>query len=329
MKKVLITGANGFLGSHLVERGLKIGMEVHAAVRKTSDLSNLSECTPIIKYIDFDKEDNLRTLLQREKYDYIIHAAGLTKAIDKESYYKVNSGYTRKLIKLLHEENVLPTKFIFISSLASYGPADFQPEGIVSNQSIPHPVSEYGKSKLQAEQFVQGFHALNYIIFRPSIIYGPREKELLLLYKNINRGFELYIGDKEQNLSFIYIDDLVRIIYKSLDSKAAKTSYFASDGKKYSSEYYNSLIKGVLGKKTYKFVLPMKLVRFAAGISEKYSNFLKHPTMFNIDKLNELTSKSWECDITPLVEDLGFSPKFFLKKGIVETIKWNIENRNL
>jgi len=329
MKKILITGANGFLGSHLVEKGIQLGMETHAAVRKSSDLANLSECNPVIKYIDFDKEEKLRETLRQEKYDYIIHAAGLTKAIDKETYYKVNSGYTRKLIKLLHEERVLPDKFVFVSSMASYGPADFQKDGIINEQSVPHPVTEYGKSKLQAEQFVEGFNALDYIIFRPTIIYGPREKELALLYKSINRGLEIYIGQKEQDLSFIYVDDLVRIIYKSLGSKASKTAYFASDGKKYSSEYYNSLIKGVLGKKTYKFVLPMKIARFAAGISEQYSKLLKQSTMFNTDKLNELTSKSWECDISPLIEDLDFSPKFYLEEGIVETIKWNIEKRNL
>jgi len=230
MKKILITGANGFLGSHLVEKGIQLGMETHAAVRKSSDLANLSECNPVIKYIDFDKEEKLRETLRQEKYDYIIHAAGLTKAIDKETYYKVNSGYTRKLIKLLHEERVLPDKFVFVSSMASYGPADFQKDGIINEQSVPHPVTEYGKSKLQAEQFVEGFNALDYIIFRPTIIYGPREKELALLYKSINRGLEIYIGQKEQDLSFIYVDDLVRIIYKSLGSKASKTAYFASDG---------------------------------------------------------------------------------------------------
>ncbi len=329
MKKILITGANGFLGSHLVEQGMQLGYETHAAVRKNSDLSNLNNCSPIIKYIDFDKEDRLRDILKHEQYDYIIHAAGLTKSIHKESYYKVNSGYTRKLIKLLHEEQVLPEKFIFISSLASYGPADFQVNGIIRNDSIPHPITEYGKSKLQAEQFLELFKDLNYITFRPSIIYGPRERELSLLYKNIKRGLELYIANKDQQLSFIYIHDLVRIIYKSLSSKHSRRAYFASDGKKYSSEYYNSLIKGVLGKKTYKFVLPMKIARIAAGFSEIYSKLLKQPSMFNTDKLNELASKSWECDISPLVEDLGFSPKFYLEEGIVETIKWNIEKRNL
>ncbi len=329
MKKILITGANGFLGSHLVEKGLRSGYETHAAVRKGSDMSNLSECSPLIKYIDFDNEDKLRQILKQESYDYIVHTAGLTKAVDKQSFYKVNSGYTRKLIKLLYEEDVIPQKFVFISSLASYGPADFQADGIVHNRSTPHPITEYGKSKLQAEQFVMGFQDLPYVIFRPTVIYGPREKELLLIYKNIKRGIELYIGDKEQNLSFIYILDLVDLIYKSLDSRVLRASYFVSDGKNYSVEYYNSLIKEALGKKTYKFVLPMKIATIAAGISETYSKLLKQSTMFNLDKLNELKSKNWECDIIPLKEDLNFSPKFYLEKGIVETIKWNIENRIL
>jgi len=198
MKKILITGANGFLGSHLVEKGIALGMETHAGVRKNSDLSNLKDTHPIIQYIDFEKEDSLRQILRQQNYDYIIHAAGLTKAVDKQNYFKVNSAFTRRLIKLLYEENVVPSKFIFISSLASYGPADFQHDGIVNANSTPHPVTSYGESKLQAEQFVMGFQDLPYIIFRPTIIYGPREKELLLIYKNLKRGIELYVGNSNQ-----------------------------------------------------------------------------------------------------------------------------------
>jgi len=73
----------------------------------------------------------------------------------------------------------------------------------------------------------------------------------------------------------------------------------------------------------------MKIATAAAGISERYGKLLKRSTMFNLDKLNELKSSSWECDINPLIEDLGFTPEYSLEEGVSKTIKWNIENKIL
>jgi len=328
MKKVLVTGASGFIGSFIVEEGLKRGYEIHATIRKTSNLQYLQDPRIKLKEIDFDNEGGLRQMLSSEHYDYIIHNAGITKAKNPEAYFKVNSAYTRKLIKILHEEGVLPRKFVYMSSMASYGPADFQAKGIVDHESTPHPVTTYGESKLQAEQFIQTFD-LDYVILRPTAVFGPRETDFNTLYKSIKKGIEMYIGSADQQLSFIYVKDLVDLVYKSMSSDVTKVSYFVSDGKVYPSAEYNSLLKKALDKKTIKFVLPLGIVKSIATLAELSSKISGNYPIINHDKLGELTAKNWRLDTSLQEKQLGFKAKYSLEEAIQETIQWNIANKKL
>jgi nucleoside-diphosphate-sugar epimerase len=216
-----------------------------------------------------------------------------------------------------------------MSSMASYGPADFQPRGIVDHESTPHPVTFYGESKLQAEQFIESFRDLNYIILRPTAVFGPREKDFLTLYKSIQRGIEMYIGSKDQKLSFIYVRDLVDLIFKSISSDVKRASYFVSDGQVYSSSEYNSLLKKALDKKTIKFVLPLGIVKTIASLAEWSSKMTGKYPIINHDKLSELTAKNWQVDTSLQEDQLGFTPNYTLEEAVNETIQWNIENKKL
>jgi len=325
MKKLLVTGSSGFIGGFIVEEALKRNYSVHAAVRKSSNKQYLQDKRIIFQEVNFENEDKLRSLLATEQYDYIVHNAGVTKAADEATYFKINAGYTRKFIKILHEENVLPRKFVYMSSMASFGPADFQASGIVDHNSTPHPVTQYGRSKLQAEQFISSFSKLPYIILRPTAVFGPREKDFLSLYKSMQRGLEIYLGDKNQTLTFIYVKDLIDLIFKALASDVSRKGYFVSDGNTYASEEYNSLLSKALAKKTTKFVLPLILVKLIAVGSELASKLNGQYPILNRDKLNELRAKNWTCDTTPQEKDLGFVSKFSLEQAIEETISWNKE----
>jgi len=325
MKKLLITGASGFIGGFLVQEALNRNYNVHAAVRSSSNKQYLQDKRITLQEVNFDQEENLRSLLATEQYDYIIHNAGATKAPDEQTYFKINAGYTRKFVKILHEENVIPRKFVFMSSMASYGPADFQPSGIVDHNSTPHPVTQYGRSKLQAEQFVHSFNKLPYITLRPTAVFGPREKDFLSLYKSMQKGIEIFLGSKDQTLTFIYVKDLVELIFKALSSNVSRKSYFVCDGKTYTSEEYNSFVSKALGKKTTKFVLPLRLVKFIAIVSELTSRISGKYPILNRDKLNELQAKNWRCDTSPQENDLDFKAKYSLPEAIIETINWNKE----
>ena len=124
MQKILITGASGFVGGFLVEDALNRGLEVYAAVRKSSNLQYLQDERINFVLIDFENKDSLKSIFLEHEFKYIIHNAGLTKTPIKEQYFIVNATYLENMVEALIESNKIPSKFTFISSLAAYGPAE-------------------------------------------------------------------------------------------------------------------------------------------------------------------------------------------------------------
>lgn len=330
-KKLLITGANGFIGSFLVEEALDKGFEVYAGVRNNSNLGNL----PVndINIINFnlnDKDDIKEKILKVNGFDYVIHVAGITKACDKSQFDFVNYQLSKNLVEALVESNRTPLKYLQISSLAAYGPGDSQIMKPIKNSDKPNPISEYGKSKLKFENYLKTLSDFPYLIFRPTGVFGPREKDFYVMYKSINNGIETYIGSKNQALTFIYVKDLVYLLIDALDSEMVQRSYFVSDLKSYTAQDFNSVIKKVMNKKTITTVVPKTIVRVLALLNEKISCFLfkKSPTL-NTDKFREISQNNWLCDSTDLVIDFDFKPKYTLQQGLKETIDWYKSQKKL
>jgi len=328
-EKVLITGSNGFLGSYIVEEALKLNLNVFAGVRKTSNLQYLKDPRINFFYYSFEKEDNLREQLRSHHFDYIVLNAGITVANKRETYFKINSGYTRKICKILIEENIIPKKLIFISSLASYGPADYQPSQVLTNDAAPHPTTWYGESKLQAEQFIQSYKQIPSIIFRPTAVYGPRDTAMLEVYKTIKRGLEPKIGLGDQDQTFIYVKDLARLIAQAMKSDVINKSYFVGDGQIYPSDELNSLIKAKLGVKTLKITIPIPVMKIIAGISEGIGRMQGKVPLLNRNKVKEYFARSFAIDTSDLKNDFNFAADFDLKSGLEETLEWCIKTKIL
>jgi nucleoside-diphosphate-sugar epimerase len=321
-EKILITGASGFVGSFLIEKAIRDGYEVHAGVRSSSSKKYLQD--PRINFfeVDFNNPALLKESLKRNGFQYIIQNAGVTKAKKKSQLFQVNAEALKKLIDASLEADLPLKKFVYISSLAAYGPADNQPNNMVGQDSIPQPVTNYGESKLAGENIIKKYTSLPYHIIRPTAVYGPREMDLLTLYKMLNNRIELLIGFKTQKLTFVYVEDLVDAILGVLKLKINHTEYFVTDGNHYSAEELNNFIKEVLGRKTVKLKLPLSLIKLLAIISEKISSLSGTYPALNLEKVNELKCESWVCEIDNLKEDLNFDPKYDLQKGITKTIKW-------
>jgi UDP-glucose 4-epimerase len=323
-ERVLITGASGFIGYHLIKEALANNLEVYAAVRKSSKTDHLSEFGIKYTYPDFTDPEALKNELVENNYSYIIHAAGVTTARSQKEYNDINVGYTHNLASAAVESGINLKKFVLIGSLAALGPLN-DPNGIIVEQTTPHPVTAYGRSKLLAEESLHEFSSLNYTILRPTGVYGPRDRDIFIFFQQVARGIEPYIGRIDQKFSFLYATDLAKATIKAL-SNGDRETYNLSDGKFYDRYQLAKNIKESLDLKTVKFHLPVNFVKSIAYLSQKYGSLRNKAATLNVEKLNELMAINWFCDIEKAKNGLGFYPEHDLQAGVAETIKWYKSN---
>lgn len=322
-QKLLITGASGFVGYHLVSAAIDAGFEVYAGVRKTSDVQHLLSLPVHFTYPDLSDVKALKANIAQHQYDYIIHAAGITRAATQEAYDDVNAGYAANLAAAAV---AFPVKrFVFISSLAAVGPTGYTNKAPIDELYLPRPLTRYGRSKLLAEEKLLAVEELPLVILRPTAVYGPRERDIFIMFKTLRRGLEPYIGRKPQYLSFVYVKDLADITIKALTAGASKRIYHVSDGKIYDRYRLADISRKILGRKTLKLHVPLFVVNGIAALLEAFSRN-STPTL-NKEKLHELTAENWNCSIEKIQRELGFEPKYDLEQGLAETLQWYKEHK--
>ena len=312
MKNVLVTGASGFIGSFLVEEALSRNWSVWAGIRQTSSREYLHD--ERISFIDltYSNKEKLKEQIVNHvnhfgKWDYIIHNAGVTKCLDSGDFEKVNYLFTRRLIEALTETGAIPDKFVLMSSLSATPPAD----------------TLYGQSKRKAEEFLESQTDFPYLILRPTGVYGPRDKDYFLMLKSIKQGLELTAGYEPQQLTFIYAKDLAKAAFLTAESAFTHKTYNVSDGNTYSDETYTQLAKEALGKKrVLKLRVPLALLKTVSIGAELFSKLSKKPSTLNRDKYKIMKRRDWTCDISPLMQDLGFRAEYDLERGIRECVSW-------
>ena len=323
MKRVLITGANGFLGFHLINAALAQKFEVFAGLRKNSKAEHLSQLPIQYSYLNYENVEELTKEIADKKINYIIHAAGTTKALKQEVFEQVNVAYTVNLAKAAQMSGNSFLKMVFISSLAAVGPLKAN-EGIITEKTFPSPLTSYGKSKLLAERKLAELD-IESVILRPTAIYGPREKEIFVIIKTLLKGIDANIGSKPQKLSFVYASDVADAAINALLSNA-KAVFNISDGNSYSKYDFADALKHIVNKKALRMHLPQSAVHSLAHSLEKFNGWLNKPTMLSREKLKELVEENWICDISKAKQELNFNPKKKKKKGLQETIEWYRQN---
>ena len=329
MKKILVTGASGFIGSALIDEGLKRGHEMVAGIRKTSSRKYLVDDRIKFLDLDFADQEKLRVQLkdfsnQHGRIDCIIHNAGVTKAKKIQDYFTINFQYTKNLLNALIRNGDIPEKFIYMSSLAAKGPG--MTSAPIKHSDESKPVTVYGKSKLESENYLRSIPGFPYIIIRPTAVYGPRDRDIFILLKILNRNFEPYIGLGRQVLSFIYIKDLARAIFLSLESAHQQKEYLVSDGSIYDSSEFNSIAKKHLKKKTISITVPGAILKPIAYTTETIAAMFGTVATFNRDRLREFEARNWAVDIEPLQNETGFKAEYNLETGLKETIEWYKEH---
>ena len=327
--KILITGASGFIGSFIVEEALKRGFETWAAVRKSSSKAYLQDERINFIELNLSSKEQLVEQLKGKGFDYVVHDAGVTKCLNKQDFSRINTQGTKNLVDALMEVGMPLKRLVFISSLSIFGAIkEQQPYEEIRETDSPQPNTAYGKSKLEAEKYLESLGTrVPYIILRPTGVYGPREKDYFIMAKSIKGHSDFAVGYKRQDITFVYVQDVVQAVFLALEKGENGRKYFLSDGLVYQSTTFSDLIHEELGRPWWiRITAPVWVLRIVTFFGEYVGRMTGKVTALNNDKYNILKQRNWRCDIQPAIDELGYQPKYDLKQGVKETIKWYKDN---
>jgi nucleoside-diphosphate-sugar epimerase len=318
--KVIVTGATGFVGSNLVEALLRAGSSVTCLVRTTSDTRVLRQLPVQLAVGDLENPGPLRSTLRG--IDTVYHLAGAIKASSREQYLRVNQAGTRRLLEIMAEANPALSRFIHVSSLAAAGPSPAD-RGLTEDET-PCPISWYGESKLKSEQEVLKFaDAFRITILRPSAVYGPRDRETLMIFRMIRQGCLFTPGRFIRHFSLIHVDDLVDALIQARcqDTRSGEV-FFVSRPESYTWEEVGRTIARELGKKYRCLAFPKSIASAAGFAGDIWTKLSNRAATINSQKVKELLQPSWICDTSKARSGLGFIPKTDLETGIRKTVRW-------
>jgi nucleoside-diphosphate-sugar epimerase len=327
--KILVTGASGFIGSFIVEEGLRRGMEVWAAMRRSSSKQFLKD--PRINFIELnlDSTEQLIEQLRGYEFDYVVHAAGVTKCLNKADFHRINTEGTKHLVNALLTLKMPLQRFVYVSSLSVFGAIrEQQPYEDIRETDTPQPNTEYGRSKLEAERWLDALEQpFPYVVLRPTGVYGPRERDYFLMAKSIKQHSDFAVGYQQQDITFVYVLDVVQAVFLACEKGQTGRKYFLSDGEVYQSTTFSDLIRKELGNPWWiRITAPIWVLRVITFFGDKWGHITGKISALNNDKYHILKQRNWRCDIEPARRELGYEPEYTLEKGVPLTIKWYKEN---
>ncbi len=318
MLKVLVTGGNGFVGSHIVEALLNAKHQVTCIVRKTSDLSWISPLPLFYKYGDLNDARFLE--ICAKDADVIVHCAGSVRAFNKEDYFKSNVDTTKNLCNAVLKANKNLKKFIFISSQAAMGPsASEQPRKLTDKEA---PVSDYGISKLAAEDEIKKLfkNKIPYTILRPASVYGPRDKDIFIFFNLVHKHLRPVTMEKRL-LQLVYVKDVADAVVASIENpKSDNQTYYLASETPYTWSDVGQIIAKAVGRKTVPIPVPDFVFKFAGMAAQSFSYISRKPAVLNKQKINEMLQEYWTADTEPAKKELGMG---FTKLEIASKITYN------
>lgn len=307
----LVTGGSGFIGSHLLDRLSALGRPARALLRRKIAAPPGIE----VAFGDLDTGEGSGDALQG--VTTVIHLAGVTKALRPANYYTGNARATERLALAAAGSGL---RFVYVSSLAAIGPSlDGAP---VSEETEPHPITHYGRSKLEAERILRA-RIPDAVIVRPAVVYGPRDRDVFLLLRSISKGLVIEIAGGERWFSAIYVEDLVEALLTAAECpKAAGHDYFVAHPKPANWTELGAIAARIMSRRPRVLRVPLPVAQAVGACAEAWSYVSGKPGIISRDKVAEARCGNWVCDTRRAARELGYEARTPLESGLARTLAW-------
>ena len=322
--KVFVTGANGFLGSHLVDRLLERRDEVHLLVRKSSNLRWLLGKKVHYHYGDVAGSDLKGLRNGIEGSDVVYHVAGIIRARRARTYYEVNAQGTANLLDACLKGGTSRLKrVVVVTSLAAHGPgSDDRP---MSEEEECHPLTDYGKSKREAELIALRYaDRLPIAIVRPPAIYGPRDENIVHFFRMVRKGIVFLAGSGKGILNLAHVQDVVTgILLAAENPKAVGEIFFVGEDRNYDwMEAVDIFGRVVRRGRLLRIHIPTPLVLGVGAVADVIGLVIGRPLPFGLAYARNFIQKNWAIDVSKAKKVLEFQSQYSLARGVRETLDW-------
>lgn len=316
--RIFVTGATGFVGSHVVAAMRERGHAVACLVRDVEKARQvLGAATAELLAGDLDDAPVLARGCSIA--DVVVHLAGLTAARKRSELFAINAGGTEALVTAARAATASVRRFVYVSSLAAAGPTE---NGIVpSSGEEAQPVSDYGRSKLAGEAPVRAL-AIPWTILRPPAVYGPRDREFLRIFRAARHGVAPLFGDGSQTLSLVYAGDLANAVVRCVEGEPSPGVYYPAHPEITTAR---ALVEGIgtaLGKRVRIVHVPRSFVSPLMWITGTAARLAGRATLLSMDKAAELLAAGWTCSPAALEAATGWRARTPLAEGLQQTAAW-------
>ncbi len=320
----VVTGASGFVGSHLVDRLAARGWRVRTLARPGSP--HRDDARPDVETfaIDFDDARTLDRTPALDGADVVFHVGGVTKRRTLDAFRAGNVRPTRALVDALARRGAT-TRLVYVSSQAAAGPAA-APDRPVTEDDPPRPVEAYGASKLEAEAIVRAAE-LPWTIVRPGAVYGPRDVDFLVAFRHARRGLAAYPAPRDARLSLVHVDDLVDALARAAESPAAVArTYFAAAHDASWRDVYRAAAAAQGRRLRVELVPPTWALRLAGRLGDLWGGAVHREPLVNSHKVTLGLQRWWLCSAERARRELGWTPRVGLDEGARRTAAWYREH---
>ncbi|MCP4440747.1 MAG: NAD(P)-dependent oxidoreductase [Aureispira sp.] len=315
----VVTGANGFVGSHMADFLLKKGYIVRCIIRKTSNTKWLDDKNVELYRCGLTDVEELKKVV--EDADYVYHIAGVVKAFAPEGFVRGNMNMTQNVLEAcLTAKNL--KRVMVTSSMAATGPA---PKGGELDETSPlKPKEPYGTSKVAQEEVAKKYmDRMSVVIVRPPGVYGPRDTEIFAFFKAVNGGIKPKMGFGIKELSLVHVNDLVNGMYLANTHKNGHNEiFFLGSEEKYNWHQLGDLAAEVIGKKAISVVIPKFLLYTIGAVGSLREKWFKSDVDLNWVRAKRITEPSWFCSSKKAVEQIGYKQQMAIRDGFEETVAW-------